>query len=89
MSEIKVRKPSEEELNSLGIKQWQRWECQPSSFDWAYVDTETCYIQEGKAKVSTADGEVAFGKGDLVEFPKGLKCKWEVIEKIKKVYKFG
>ena len=89
MSEIKVTKPSEEELKTMEIKQWHPWECEPSSFDWSYVNTETCYIQEGKAKVTTDTGVVEFGKGDLVEFPKGLKCKWEVIEKIKKVYKFS
>ena len=87
MSEIKMRKPSEEELNSLEVKKWYPWECEPSTFDWTYADNETCYILEGKAKVTTPEGEVQFGKGDLVEFPKGLKCKWEVPEKIKKVYK--
>jgi len=39
--------------------------------------------------VKTPDGEVEFGKGDLVTFPEGLKCTWNVIEKIRKVYKFG
>ena len=89
MSEIKIKKPTEEELEELDIKQWQPWECNPSTFDWAYIDNETCYILEGRAKVKTDNGEVEFGKGDLVEFPRGLKCKWEVVEKIKKVYKFS
>ena len=33
--------------------------------------------------------EVEFGKGDLVKFPKGVKCTWVVLEKIKKLYRFG
>ena len=36
------------------------------------------------------DGEeVEFGKGDLVRFPKGVKCTWDVKEKIRKLYRFG
>ncbi len=59
------------------------------TFDWEYFDDETCFILEGKVKVETDKGNLEIGKGDLVKFPKGLKCKWNVTEKIKKVYKFG
>ncbi len=89
MAEIKVEKLSDEELKSLGVDEWSSWECEPSTFDWEYDDKETCYVLEGKVKVKTPDGEVEFGKGDLVTFPEGLKCTWNVIEKIRKVYKFG
>jgi hypothetical protein len=89
MVEIKVEKLSDEELKSLGVNKWSPWECESSTFDWEYDDKETCYVLEGKVKVKTPDGEVEFGKGDLVTFSKGLKCTWNVIEKIRKVYKFG
>jgi len=89
MSDVKVKKPSEKELETLGVKSWSPWECEPSSFDWEYDDKETFYVLEGRVKVDTPEGEIEFGKGDLVEFPKGMRCKWNVIEKIKKVYKFG
>lgn len=89
MTEVKVEKLSDEELKSLGVDEWSPWECESSTFDWEYDDKETCYVLEGKVKVKTPDGEVEFGKGDLVTFPKGLKCAWNVIEKIRKVYKFG
>lgn len=89
MAEIKVEKLSDEELKSLGVDEWSSWECEPSTFDWEYDDKETCYVLEGKVKVKTPDGEVEFGKGDLVTFPEGLKCTWNVIEKTRKVYKFG
>jgi len=89
MAEIKVEKLSEEKLKALGVDEWSPWECEPSTFDWEYDDKETCYVLEGKVRVQTPDGEVEFGKGDLVIFPKGLKCTWNVIEKIRKVYKFG
>lgn len=87
MSEVKVEKPSRGKLDSLEIDKWSPWECEPSTFDWQYDEDETCYLFEGKVKVKTPEGEIEFGKGDLVKFPKGLKCTWTVIEKVRKVYK--
>lgn len=89
MSEVKIEKPTQEQLNKLGIDSWSPWECEPSSFDWQYDCDEAAYVFEGKVKVTTPSGEVEINKGDLVHFPKGLKCTWNVIEKIKKVYKFS
>ena len=89
MSEIKVEKPSEQELRSLGVDKWSPWECEPSTFDWEYDSNETAYVLEGKVKVKTPSEEVEINKGDLVTFPKGLKCTWNVIERIRKVYTFS
>ncbi|MHA1896219.1 MAG: cupin domain-containing protein [Promethearchaeota archaeon] len=88
MSELKVEVPSQEKLKQLDVKNWSPWECEPSTFDWEYASDETAYILEGKVRVKTPSGEVEFKKGDLVQFPKGLKCTWNVIEKIRKVYTF-
>jgi len=87
--EITVKKPTQEELDTLGIKNWGSWECDASTFDWEYSDKETCYLYEGKVTVKTSEGEVSFGAGDLVVFPKGLKCTWKVAEPVRKAYKFG
>ncbi len=87
--EIKIKKPTEEELKELNVEGWGIWEKEQSEFPWEYDETETCYILEGKAKVKTPAQEVEFGKGDLVVFPKGLKCTWIIKEKVKKYYKFG
>ncbi len=89
MAKIKVEKVTDEKLNALDINSWSSWECEPSTFDWEYDSNETAYVLEGKVKVKTADEEVEINKGDLVTFPKGLKCTWNVIEKIKKVYTFS
>ncbi len=87
--EIKVSKPTEHDLEELGIKNWSTWECEKSTFDWTYSDQETAYVFEGKVKVKTDTQEVSFGAGDLVIFPKGLSCTWTVEQPIRKVYKFG
>ena len=73
-----------------GIKSWPIWECEPSKFQWNYDDKEICLIIEGQAKISTENGDIYFIKaGDLVEFPVGLYCEWEVTKSIKKHYRMG
>jgi len=90
MSEIIVKKPTQDELKNKGVFSWPIWEKEASIFDWHYDDTETCYILDGDVKVSTKDGkEVRFAKGDMVIFPKGLDCKWEIKKAVKKHYNFG
>lgn len=90
MSKIMMSRPSKEELDKLNIAQWSSWDCDPSEFDWQYPDSETAYVFKGKVVISTDTGEkVEIGPGDLVVFPKGLKCHWQVRERIEKVYKMG
>ena len=95
MDKITIEKPSPEKVKQLGIPpspqaagEWSPWECEPSKFNWRYSDTEIAYVYEGKVKVTTDSEEVEIRKGDLVTFPKGLACTWQVIEPIRKVYKF-
>ncbi|MFH1655971.1 MAG: cupin domain-containing protein [Candidatus Omnitrophota bacterium] len=95
MSEIRIEKPDNAKLKQLGIPvspknigDWSVWECDPSTFDWEYSDTEICYIYQGKVTVKTPSVEVEIKSGDLVTFPKGLKCTWQVKERIRKVYTF-
>jgi len=87
--EILVKKPTKEELEKLNVFSWSIWEKEISEFDWYYSDKETCYILEGEVIVKTNEGEVKFGKGDLVVFPKGLSCTWKILKPVKKHYKFG
>jgi len=88
--EVKIRRPTQEELDKLGVKSWSPWSCEVSRFDWEYDEDETCYILEGKVIVETEGGKKKYEikKGDLVTFPKGLKCVWDVKEPIRKVYTF-
>lgn len=88
MSKIRIEKPAKQRLKELNVEKWSPWECEPSVFNWEYDCDESAYVLEGKVKVKTSDGEVEINKGDLAHFPKGLKCTWKVIEKIRKVYTF-
>ncbi len=89
MSTIVVKQPTAEELKELGVDSWSAWGCDPSEFDWEYTDQETAYVKEGRVTVIHEGGETEIKAGDLVTFPKGMKCRWNVHETIRKVYRFG
>ncbi len=86
MDTIEVKQPTQEELEALGIENWNSWGCEPSTFDWEYPGRETAYVHEGRVTVKHKDGETEIKAGDLVVFPKGMKCTWIVHEAIRKVY---
>ena len=80
----------ESTVEELGIKSWPIWTCEAGSFDWTYDDKETCLLLEGEVTV-TPEGEqpVKFGAGDLVIFPAGMNCRWDVHKAVRKHYRFG
>ena len=85
---IRVRKPSESDVADM--KACPTWSKEVSVFDWEYDSEETCFVLEGEVTVTTEDGEaVEFGAGDMVTFPRGLKCVWDVRKPIRKHYRFG
>lgn len=86
---ISIEKPSEEKLKSLKVFSWDIWTKEASSFDWNYDEKEVCYFLEGEVTVKTPYETVSFGKGDLVTFPQGLSCTWQVKKDVRKHYKFG
>lgn len=87
VKDVIVKKPSDEEAE--GCKAWPIWKCEPSTFDWAYTQKETCLLLEGKVTVSDGTNSVSFGAGDLVVFPEDLECVWNVQEAVTKHYNFG
>lgn len=86
---IEIRKPVDDELENSDILNWPVWQCEESVFDWTYNDKETCYLLEGEVSVKTDSETVSFAAGDIVVFPAGLSCVWEVKKAVKKHYKFG
>ncbi|MBC8481342.1 MAG: cupin domain-containing protein [Planctomycetes bacterium] len=87
VKDVIVRKPTEDEKNSC--EKWPIWECQPSTFDWSYTQTETCLLIEGKVTVKDNQSSIDFGAGDYVIFPNGLECTWQIREVVKKYYNFS
>ena len=90
MDGIRIEKPTTEVLEELGVDSWPIWEKEVSRFDWSYDTKETCFILEGKARVEPENGEpVDFEAGDMVTFPEGMNCVWQITSPIKKHYKMG
>ena len=89
MANITVTQPSEDDLKELGVSSWPIWTCEASKFNWHYDQKETCYLLEGKVTATAEGQQVSFGAGDLVVFPEGLDCVWDVAVPVKKHYKFG
>ncbi|KAL5540131.1 hypothetical protein UlMin_042355 [Ulmus minor] len=89
---IKIEKnPPESKLTQLGVRTWPKWGCPPSKFPWTYDAKETCFLLQGKVKVTPQGSteSVEIGAGDLVEFPKGMTCTWDVSLAVDKHYNFS
>jgi uncharacterized cupin superfamily protein len=74
---------------NLDIYNWSIWTKEISNFDWHYDSIEECYILQGEVEVTTLQGtKTRFGKGDFVTFPKDLDCTWNIIQPVRKHYRF-
>lgn len=91
MSKIIVEKPTAEKLANLGINRWPTWTKEVSKFPWSFGTQEIAYILEGEVTVTPNDGSgaVSFQAGDLVTFPAGMSCVWEVKKALRKHYQLG
>jgi uncharacterized cupin superfamily protein len=82
-------KPSPAKLEVLGVEDWPIWRKEVSKFPWAYSQTEVCYILKGRFLVTPNGGETQeFVRGDLITFPAGLECTWEILESVEKHYTY-
>jgi hypothetical protein len=80
--------PAAEKLQTLGVSKWPTWQKEVSVFPWTFPEQEIAYILEGECVITPENGEaVSFGKGDLVTFPAGMVCSWEVKQPLHKHYK--
>ncbi len=89
--EVLIKSPcSASVIIQYGIKNWPIWESGVNKFSWYYKEKEICLIIEGEARIKTEEGKIYIIKsGDLVEFPEGLSCEWQINKKIKKHYRLS
>jgi hypothetical protein len=84
------RQADPQRVAALEITRWPIWTKEVSTFPWTYDEAETCYFLEGEVVVTPDGGEPAhMGKGDLVTFPAGMSCVWEIRTPVRKHYRFG
>lgn len=91
MTQITVEhNPSPAKLEVMGVYDWPVWTKEVSKFEWTYDQKETCYLLEGHVVVTPVGGEpVEFGEGDLITFPAGVACTWDIREPVRKHYDLG
>ena len=89
MSQVIIKKISEDERRKLGIASWPIWEKEVSRFSWTYSGDEQCYIIDGEFRVETDDGNFDISPGDFVTFKDGLSCVWDIKKSVKKHYNFS
>ncbi|MCL2852681.1 MAG: cupin domain-containing protein [Defluviitaleaceae bacterium] len=85
--DIIVRNPSDSE--KADMLREPTWGCDVSEFNWYYDNSETCLLVAGKVTVTHSGGSVSFGEGDMITFPRGLSCVWNVTKPVKKHYYFS
>lgn len=84
------RQANTEQLEGLGVHSWPIWTKETSRFPWHYDAPEICYLLEGDVTVTPQGGDaVRFGAGDLVSFPAGMSCHWDIHQAVRKHYRFG
>lgn len=82
--------PSQARLSELEVSNWSSWSKEVPTFPWSYSEREIAYVLEDEVEVTPRGGApVSFGKGDLVTFPAGMTCTWEVKKALRKHYQFG
>ena len=84
---IKIEKPDSTKLDE--IKQWEIWDKEPCTFEHDQQKTESFYIFEGNASLSTDTGiNVEVSAGNLVTVESGQIVNWHVHKTVKKHFKF-
>ncbi|WP_319379564.1 cupin domain-containing protein [Thiomicrorhabdus sp.] len=81
--------PPQIKLEELQVAQWPIWEKEASDFPWHYDMEEICYLLDGSVTVTPEGGEpVQIRAGDLVIFPRGMSCRWDIHHPVRKHYHF-
>lgn len=84
-----IHNPDQATIESYGCESWPIWEKEVSQFPWSYDAKEVCLILEGAVTVTPDGGEpVLIQAGDLVTFPQGMSCEWNITQPIRKHYTF-
>jgi len=81
--------PDADKLGALGVSTWPIRDCEVSEFPWTYDSMETCYLLEGEVVVTSDGGSaIPIKAGDLLIFPAGMSCRWNVLHAVRKHYRF-
>ncbi len=84
---ITVGQPDSTKLEE--VKQWEVWVKEPCTFEHDQQKTESFYILEGNAVLTTdANVKTEISSGDFVTVKSGQIVTWEISNQIKKHFRF-
>ena len=89
MVKFEKQKPTQKELEELGVNEWGTWTKEVSEFPWEYDSKETFYVLEGEAEIDSEGENISFGPGGLITSFFTSIYSWKVKKPIKKHYRFG
>lgn len=75
---VMIEKATEEQKKSFeGLRE----RCQQSgSVEWYFDEKTVCLVTEGKAIMDHYGERIPVEAGDLLTFPQGYRCQWEIVE---------
>lgn len=83
---IEVDRPDNDELKEMGVASWPVWEHDEDKIEMFYDKAEQCYIISGEATIVSEFETLVIKPGDLITFPAGLECVWDIDVTIRKHY---
>jgi uncharacterized protein len=88
MEKVIIKKLSESEISSRGIRKWPLWKKEVSRFPHLYDGDEECLFLEGDVIIEAEGRKFTIGPGDFVVFKDGLDCIWDIRKPVTKHYNF-
>ncbi|KAF3601296.1 hypothetical protein F2Q69_00033307 [Brassica cretica] len=96
---IVEKKPSQDRLDELKFKSWPKYHLKYEAEEICYIvkgkvkvypksSSSTAASSSSSSLDAQVDWSVEFGAGDIVTFPKGLSCTWDVSLSVDKHYIF-
>ncbi|MCV6639458.1 cupin domain-containing protein [Candidatus Albibeggiatoa sp. nov. NOAA] len=81
--------PAFAKLEQMAVYEWNIKKQKVSQFDWKYEQKTTYYLLDGEATIDIENqGTITVTAGDLVIFPAGIVCHWNVTQDIEKHFKY-
>ena len=82
---LRIEKATDDQKKSFaGLREKKQTE---GTTEWYFDEKTVCLILEGKAVVDHYGEKITIEGGDLVTFPQGYRCQWEILEPVRVVGK--
>ena len=75
---VRVEKAADAQKEAFeGLREQYR---ESGTIEWFYDEKTVCLLTEGRAVIEHYGERTPVEAGDLVTFPQGIRCRWEILE---------